>query len=1359
MDQECPLNRPPGQGQCGTTQDNEAHQHVQTHDAHTRSNSRPSEPWNRLDSGTHFTCSSLAVLSKRSNDGLPVFGCEFHAHPCEAGALGPTGELIGAPVESRAPARSLRFEPEPLARFECVHHVQASHVFEPDELGRATTAPVPARRRGAEGLDEGAAEASSDRDRRRRGHAPSGQGSVTASADGGEHQQGSSPQGGPPEVCEGRDGSGYHGHGDSGDPQDEGLESGVQQHSRPCGGPRGIWTVVPLEVQGGEIPATGILPAGADNLVRGPMQSTTSSPGHMAEVSGTHRDSTHAGEEGHQDEDIGLPARSSVEQPSVGIGIECTADTRAGRGGQGNASEFDGDGEEPVRRHGTGEAELEGSQAPHSSCRGRHFYERMGPSVGAAVEGPMEAYELSDGETADGPECESRELSLSEVKTLSWKAERLLPDSMEALVQTRKPILFELACAPDSVLSKQMQLITNRSSSAQRFAYWNGHDIGTNTGVRAILVAIKKQRPEHVWISTECGPFSRMQQVNQRNEKQVLELKQKRESCIRMYVGGLAIYTYCYLLGIPTTWEWSETCDAWRLPMVQRVFQRYPPVFCVTKGCRVNLKDHKQGMLLSKGWKMATTHRSLAQQMELPCQCSGKHAVCQGALTRRSAYYTTEFARRVCRAILHPQRSGDIHGELSGQHGPPKYLKEHDMECCCNEIHHPRSDMKCSMCELSHESGEVLSLVGEREEDEPDLTPEEKETALKHIAMLHRNTGHGPIEHLVRALKSRRADPRIIELARTFDCSVCQELKRHVPRPRVSLEPLAPKWHVLQSDCAFWNHPHSKVRVQFTLLIDEGCRFRIGKVMRKGPGGVSGEQMIQFYQECWKPIFGKPHKLRVDPAGPWRSHMVDDYFSREQVELDVVPAEAHWGISQVERAIQCTKHIMTKLALAEPEISPEEALAEAVRVENEREVVRGYSPAQHALGRSPDAHGRFGSEVGPIDHETLCENPEGEFQRNQERMRTAEQAFTDFVYDDRITRAKNTRSYAPQRFLPGDLVFVWRIQGLTKGPAASSRSGGYTGPCRVLAVETRMTEEGNYHPGSVVWLVRAGRLIKANVTQLRHASAREETLEAITNPNPVLPWTFTQLTTDLGNNSFDDVSGEVPEPMEIEQSRDEEQVRTFRRVRQKRSAPECPVPSREASGSNEERNPFGHMADCDIPETFQDSYAECFWGSSQAAVEIGIEVPDSKRGRLYMTNHFQSFLSAQLRRKGVEVSERHMSDDEREQMRIAKGTEVKKFLAADALKALPPHLQPSRGVAMKMRWVLTWKREESGERKAKARCVVLGYQDPCYAERQTMAPTMSRSTRQILLVVAASHGMRVAKGDVSGLPAREVIPT
>lgn len=133
-----------------------------------------------------------------------------------------------------------------------------------------------------------------------------------------------------------------------------------------------------------------------------------------------------------------------------------------------------------------------------------------------------------------------------------------------------------------------------------------------------------------------------------------------------------------------------------------------------------------------------------------------------------------------------------------------------------------------------------------------------------------------------------------------------------------------------------------------------------------------------------------------------------------------------------------------------------------------------------------------------------------------------------------------------------------------------------------------------------------------------------------------------------------------------------------------------------------------------------------------------------------MFQNFESFVATQLKRRAVEVSERNMSEQELTQMREAKNEEVKKFLGAEALKVLPPHLQPDRAVAMRMRWVLTWKRGEDGSKSAKARCVILGYQDPCYESRQTMAPTMSRTTRQILLVIAASLGFRVAKGDVSG---------
>ena len=83
---------------------------------------------------------------------------------------------------------------------------------------------------------------------------------------------------------------------------------------------------------------------------------------------------------------------------------------------------------------------------------------------------------------------------------------------MEALVQAERPVLFKIACGPDSVLTENMRGMTGRESSAKRFAFWNGYDVSTSQGVRSIIAAIEREKPEHVWLSLECGPFSRMQQ-------------------------------------------------------------------------------------------------------------------------------------------------------------------------------------------------------------------------------------------------------------------------------------------------------------------------------------------------------------------------------------------------------------------------------------------------------------------------------------------------------------------------------------------------------------------------------------------------------------------------------------------------------------------------------------------------------------------------------------------------------------------------------------------------------------------------------------------------------------------------------
>jgi len=124
--------------------------------------------------------------------------------------------------------------------------------------------------------------------------------------------------------------------------------------------------------------------------------------------------------------------------------------------------------------------------------------------------------------------------------------------------------------------------------------------------------------------------------------------------------------------------------------MVQNVFAKYQPWMCVVKGCRVHLKDHAHGGLLGKGWKLATTHAGVAKAMDLPCKCTQKHVPCQGKLTRQSAYYTEDFARRVTRALLHQFDVRSLFHEVRGEQAPPKFLVGCSRECNCNMVNHPR---------------------------------------------------------------------------------------------------------------------------------------------------------------------------------------------------------------------------------------------------------------------------------------------------------------------------------------------------------------------------------------------------------------------------------------------------------------------------------------------------------------------------------------------------------------------------------------------------------------------------------------------------------------------------------------------
>ena len=93
--------------------------------------------------------------------------------------------------------------------------------------------------------------------------------------------------------------------------------------------------------------------------------------------------------------------------------------------------------------------------------------------------------------------------------------------------------------------------------------------------------------------------------------------------------------------------------------------------------------------------------------------------------------------------------------------------------------------------------------------------------------------------------------------------------------------------------------------------------------------------------------------------------------------------------------------------------------------------------------------------------------------------------------------------------------------------------------------------------------------------------------------------------------------------------------------------------------------------------------------------------------------------------------------------------ELPQVLAADAVRRLSKEeeldLKPER--LLRMRWVLTWKYTEGGDRKAKARLVILGHQHPELTSVPTAAPTLGKMSRHVLLQACALHKHRVHLGD------------
>ena len=506
--------------------------------------------------------------------------------------------------------------------------------------------------------------------------------------------------------------------------------------------------------------------------------------------------------------------------------------------------------------------------------------------------------------------------------------------------------------------------------------------------------------------------------------------------------------------------------------------------------------------------------------------------------------------------------------------------------------------------------------------------------------------------------------------------SNAQEHKGRAPRRHSTLETIPRKWERIQVDAGDWTHPVSGTKFRFVLFIDEGSRFRTGQVLAGDPREAGNWEDIQkAYEQVWLANHGAPAVVRVDPAGAWRSHKADEYFAEWGIMLEPIPAEAHWQIGIVERAIRSVKSVMDVLAPEFPEMSHDELFTRSMWIGNSRDPYKGFSPLQHAAGRTPDEEMRMfeSTDEKPLNNDIFG------FGQNIRAMCLAEKAFIDEQAKQRIIRAQHMRQRKFLAYAPGDLVYYWRRQQAGKTHKSFPR-GRFLGPARVLATESHREEDGTIRPGAVVWLHRGGHLLRAAPEQLRPASPREVYIHEIENPAELPRTFFSSLATDSTRRTYVDISTEKPDEMEWEEAADQgplppsQTPKPSRRITAKRPAPSTATTTKEKGKEARLHEARGTKRDPEeLPETTSPRRRIPAVGRHEqhpptddeqmneevfAAVEIHVDMPTSKRGMKKFIENPTAYFCQKLKRKQVEVHEKNLTAKEREEFEAAKSTEV-----------------------------------------------------------------------------------------------------
>ena len=214
--------------------------------------------------------------------------------------------------------------------------------------------------------------------------------------------------------------------------------------------------------------------------------------------------------------------------------------------------------------------------------------------------------------------------------------------------------LVEAFCSNDSMLTKVAQ---NAGLTAERWTK-DDYDLSTESGYAQAEERLRCIKPRRLWMSPECGPFSQMQNINQKTPEQVEALKEKRKlglkqwrNCIRLAWVQLELGGYFYI-------EQPQTCMTWKIeePLIRQLVDGLSR-HCIRDQCFDGLRHPRSGRPMRKSTRIQSNDSSFTLSF---CQrCIGhetEHAHIEGG---KISYSTSFYPKPFCQRAVQLWKSWD----------------------------------------------------------------------------------------------------------------------------------------------------------------------------------------------------------------------------------------------------------------------------------------------------------------------------------------------------------------------------------------------------------------------------------------------------------------------------------------------------------------------------------------------------------------------------------------------------------------------------------------------------------------------------------------------------------------------------